>query len=63
MLTSTSAAATLSLFLPQAPPDKGLPRTGSAVVGLFHDATLLVQSFGQSRAIDSGTLRSAIQAA
>jgi hypothetical protein len=37
MLTSTSAAATLSLFLPQAPPDKRLPRTGSGVVGLFHN--------------------------
>ena len=45
MLTSASAApaaATLPLFLPQAPPDK--------VSGLIHAATLLAQLLGQGRA-------------
>ena len=58
MLTSVSAApaaATLPLFLPQAPPDK--------VSGLFHAATLLAQLLGQGRALDSRALRSAMEAA
>ncbi|HTZ03407.1 MAG TPA: strawberry notch family protein, partial [Xanthobacteraceae bacterium] len=66
MLTTASAApaaATLPLFLPQAPPDK--------VAGLFHAATLLAQLLGQSpprtrsggRALDSRALRSAMEAA
>ena len=57
MLTPLSAAApaTLPLFLPQAPPDK--------VSGLFHAATLLAQLLGQGRALDSRTLRSAMEAA
>ena len=59
MLTSASpaapAAATLPLFLPQAPPDK--------VSGLFHAATLLAQLLGQGRALDSRALRSAMEAA
>jgi predicted RNA methylase len=59
MLTSASpaahAAATLPLFLPQAPPDK--------VSGLIHAATLLAQLLGQGRALDSRTLRSAMEAA
>jgi predicted RNA methylase len=55
MLGLTPAAATLPLFLPQAPPDK--------VAGLFHAATLLAQLLGQGRALDSGTLRSAMEAA
>jgi len=62
MLGLTPAAANLPLFLPQAPPDK--------VSGLFHAATLLAQLLGQSlprtrsggRALDSGTLRSAMEA-
>jgi hypothetical protein len=44
MLTPASAApaaATLPLFLPQAPPDK--------VSGLIHAATLLAQLLGQGR--------------
>ena len=49
------AAATLPLFLPQAPPDK--------VSGLFHAATLLAQLLGQGRALDSRALRSAMEAA
>src|SRR5271169_6076414 len=58
MLTSASAApvaATLPLFLPQAPPDK--------VSGLFHAATLLAQLLGRGRALDSRALRSAMEAA
>ena len=59
MLTSTAtaapAAATLPLFLPQAPPDK--------VSGLFHAGTLLAQLLGQGRAIDSRSLRSAMETA
>jgi hypothetical protein len=56
MLTAASAApaaATLPLFLPQAPPDK--------VSGLIHAATLLAQLLGQGRAIDSRALRSAME--
>src|SRR5580700_4222761 len=55
MLRSASAApaaATLPLFLPQAPPDK--------VSGLLHAATLLAQLLGQGRALDSRALRSAM---
>ena len=59
MLTSASAAApaaaTLPLFLPQAPPDK--------VSGLIHAATLLAQLLGQGRALDSRALRSAMETA
>ena len=59
MLASASAAApvaaTLPLFLPQAPPDK--------VSGLIHAATLLAQLLGQGRAADSRALRSAMEAA
>ena len=58
MLTSASAApaaATLPLFLPQAPPD--------TVSGIFHAATLLAQLLGQGRALDSRALRSAMEAA
>jgi hypothetical protein len=55
MLTSASAAATLPLFLPQAPADK--------VSGIFHAATLLAQLLGQGRALDSRALRSAMEAA
>ncbi len=46
---------TLPLFLPQAPPDK--------VSGLIHAATLLAQLLGQGRAIDTRTLRSAMETA
>ena len=52
---STAPAATLPLFLPQAPPDK--------VSGLIHAATLLAQLLGQGRAIDSRALRSAMETA
>src|ERR1700731_4491253 len=58
MLTTASAApaaATLPLFLPQAPPDK--------VSGLIHAATLLAQLLGQGRALDTRALRSAMEAA
>jgi hypothetical protein len=58
MLDATSsapAAATLPLFLPEAPPDK--------VSGLIHAATLLAQLLGQGRAIDSRALRSAMETA
>ncbi len=58
MFTSASAApaaATLPLFLPQAPPDK--------VSGLIHAATLLAQLLGQGRALDSRALRSAMETA
>ena len=66
MLTSASAAsaaATLPLFLPQTPPDKSLPRTRSGVSGLIHAATLLAQLLGQGRAIDTRSLRSAMETA
>ena len=63
MLGLTPAAATLPLFLPQAPPDKSLPRTRSGVAGLFHAATLLAQLLGQGRALDSRALRSTMEAA
>ena len=49
------AAATLPLFLPQAPPDK--------VSGLIHAATLLAQLLAQGRAIDTRVLRSAMETA
>ena len=58
MLTTASAApsaATLPLFLPQAPPDK--------LSGLFHAATLLAQLLAQGRAIDTRALRSAMETA
>ena len=58
MFTSASAApaaATLPLFLPQAPPDK--------VSGLFHAATLLAKLLGEGRALDSRALRSAMETA
>src|ERR1700674_2380699 len=58
LMTSAAAArpaATLPLFLPQAPPDK--------VSGLIHAATLLAQLLGQGRALDTRALRSAMQAA
>ena len=59
MLTTVSSAApaagTLPLLLPQAPPDK--------VSGLFHAATLMAQLLGQGRAIDSRSLRSAMETA
>src|SRR6516164_7160787 len=57
MLTTLPAApaATLPLFLPQAPPDK--------VSGLIHAATLLAQLLGQGRALDSRPLRSAMETA
>ena len=51
--TAAPAAATLPLFLPQAPPDK--------VSGLIHAATLLAQLLGQGRAVDSRALRSAME--
>ena len=54
-LAAAPTAATLPLFLPQAPPDK--------VAGLFHAATLLAQLLGQGRALDSRALRSAMEAA
>src|SRR5580693_472716 len=53
--TAAPAAATLPLFLPQAPPDK--------VSGLIHAATLLAQLLGQGRALDSRALRSTMEAA
>jgi predicted RNA methylase len=58
MLTAASAApraASLPLFLPQAPPDK--------VSGLIHAATLLVQLLAQGRAIDTRALRSTMETA
>ena len=58
MLTTASpapSAATLPLFLPQAPPDK--------VSGLFHAATQLAQLLAQGRAIDTRALRSAMETA
>ncbi|MFZ3238692.1 MAG: hypothetical protein WA184_25420 [Stellaceae bacterium] len=53
--TAAPAAATLPLFLPQAPPDK--------ISGLFYAATLLAQLLGQGRAVDSRALRSAMESA
>jgi predicted RNA methylase len=58
MLSSVSAApaaATLPLFLPEAPPDK--------VSGLIHAATLLAQLLVQGRALDARALRSAMETA
>ena len=55
LVSAAPAAATLPLFLPQAPPDK--------VSGLIHAATLLAQLLGQGRAIDSRALRSAMETA
>ena len=55
LATAAPAAATLPLFLPQAPTDK--------VSGLIHAATLLTQLLGQGRAIDSRALRSAMETA
>src|SRR3984893_18847586 len=58
MLTPASAApaaATLPLFLPQAPP--------ATVAGLLHAATLLAQLLGQGRALDSRALRAAMEGA
>src|SRR6201988_333638 len=54
-VSAAPAAATLPLFLPQAPPDK--------VSGLIHAATLLAQLLGQSRALDTRALRSAMETA
>jgi hypothetical protein len=54
-LPAAPAAATLPLFLPQAPPDK--------VSGLIHAATLLAQLLGQGRALDSRALRAAMETA
>ena len=42
--TAAPPAATLPLFLPQAPSDKSLPRTRSGVSGLIHAATLLCRA-------------------
>jgi hypothetical protein len=55
LASAAPAAATLPLFLPQAPPDK--------VSGLIHAATLLAQLLGQGRAIDTRALRSAMETA
>ena len=55
VVSAAPAAATLPLFLPQAPPDK--------VSGLIHAATLIAQLLGQGRAIDSRALRSAMETA
>ncbi|HEY1261082.1 MAG TPA: methylase, partial [Stellaceae bacterium] len=55
LASAAPAAATLPLFLPQAPPDK--------VSGLIHAATLLAQLLGQGRAADSRALRAAMEAA
>jgi len=52
---ATKAAATLPLFQSFVPPDK--------VSGLVHAATLLAQLLGQGRALDSRSLRSAMEAA
>jgi len=54
-IVSAAPAATLPLFLPQAPPD--------TVSGLIHAATLLAQLLGQGRAVDSRALRSAMESA
>ena len=55
LASAAPAAATLPLFLPQAPPDK--------VSGLIHAATLLAQLLRQGRAVDSRALRSAMETA
>jgi predicted RNA methylase len=58
LVTAVAAArpaATLPLFLPQAPPDK--------VSGLIHAANLLAQLLGQGRALDTRALRSAMETA
>jgi hypothetical protein len=55
LASAAPAAATVPLFLPQAPPDK--------VSGLIHAATLLAQLLGQGRAVDSRALRSAMETA
>src|ERR1700759_1848837 len=55
LASAAPAAATLPLFLPQAPPDK--------VSGLIHAATLLAQLLGQGHAIDTRILRSAMETA
>jgi hypothetical protein len=55
LASAAPAAATLPLFLPQAPPDK--------VLGLIHAATLLSQLLGQGRAVDSRALRAAMESA
>jgi hypothetical protein len=55
MLSSVSAAATLPLFLPEAPPDK--------VSGLIHAATLLAQLLVQGRALDARARRFAMETA
>ena len=55
LLSAAPAAATLPLFLPQAPPDKAS--------GLIHAATLLAQLLGQGRAVDTRALRSAMETA
>ena len=52
---AASAAATLPLFVSQAPTDK--------VSGLIHAATLLARSLEQGRALDARALRSAMEAA
>jgi predicted RNA methylase len=54
-VSAAPAAATLPLFLPQAPLDK--------ISGLVHAATLLAQLLGQGRAVDSRALRSAMETA
>jgi predicted RNA methylase len=54
LASAAPAAATLPLFLPQAPLDK--------VSGLVHAATLLAQLLGQGRAADSRALRAAMEA-
>ena len=53
--SAAAAAAALPLFLPQTPPDR--------MSGLIHAATLLSQLLGQGRALDSRTLRSAMETA
>jgi predicted RNA methylase len=60
---AASAAATLPLFVSQAPIDKNLPRTRSGVSGLFHAATLLARWIEQSRPIDTRALRAAMETA
>src|ERR1700751_6151534 len=55
LASAAPAAATLPLFLPQAPPDK--------ISGLIHAATLLAQLLGQGRALASRALRSAMETA
>ena len=52
---AVSAAATLPLFLPQAPADK--------ISGLFHAANLLARSLEHGRALDARALRSAMETA